>query len=104
MAVYDYITSTGVIIPDTSDTLVTVVDEFRTGLGQDLVVTNDTPQGVMIAMEVEGRDSVARNNGALANQINPDIAGGVFLDAIGALTRSSRRPATRSIIPTSYQA
>lgn len=98
MAVYDYITSTGVIIPDTSDTLATVVDEFRTGLGQDLVVTNDTPQGVMIAMEVEGRDSVARNNGALANQINPDIAGGVFLDAIGALTRSSRRPATRSII------
>lgn len=98
MAVYDYITSTGVIIPDTSDTLVTVVDEFRTGLGQDLVVTNDTPQGVMIAMEVEGRDSVARNNGALANQINPDIAGGVFLDAIGALTRSSRRPAMRSII------
>lgn len=95
---YDYIDSTGVIIPDTSEILAGVVDEWRTALGQDLVVTNDQPQGVMIALEVEGRDSVARNNGALANQINPDIAGGVFLDAIGALTRSSRRPATRSII------
>ena len=45
-----------------------VVNEWRTALGQDLVVTNDQPQGVMIALEVEGRDSVARNNAAIAQQ------------------------------------
>lgn len=94
---YNYIESTGVIIPDTSETLGVVVDEWRTALGQDLVVTNDQPQGVLIANEVEARDSVARNNAALANQINPDINGGIFLDGVGALTRSSRRPATRSV-------
>src|SRR5690606_33094150 len=48
--------------------------------------------------EVEARDAVARNNATLANQINPDLAGGVFLDAIWALTRGSRRGATRSIV------
>lgn len=94
---YDYIDSTGVIIPDTSEILADVVDEWRTALGQDLVVTNDQPQGVMIALEVEGRDSVARNNAALANQINPDINGGIFLDAVASLTKGSRRPETRSI-------
>jgi uncharacterized phage protein gp47/JayE len=61
-------------------------------------VTPDTPQGVLITAETLARDAVLRNNAALANQINPNLAGGVFLDAILALTGSARDPAERSTV------
>lgn len=98
MADYQYITSTGVIVPDTSVIRDEVVSEWRAAFGQDLVVTSETPQGAMITIDVESRDGVVRNNAELANQINPDIAGGVFLDAIWAFTRGRRRSATRSVL------
>lgn len=95
---YAWITNRGVVVPDTADLRSAVESEWREAFGQDLVVTPDTPQGVLITAETESRDAVARNNADLANQINPDIAGGIFLDAIWRLTRGSRRPATRSLI------
>lgn len=53
---------------------------------------------MLITAETESRDAVARNNAALANQINPNIAGGVFLDAIWALMGGERVKATPSLI------
>jgi uncharacterized phage protein gp47/JayE len=97
MAEYVYIEETGVILPDTSETLATVEEEFRDALGQELVVDPATPQGRLIATEVSARDNFLRNNAALANQINPNIAGGVFLDAIWALTGGQRIAATQSV-------
>lgn len=98
MADYEYINNSGVIVPDTSDILTDVQNEYRNAFGQDLVVTPDTPQGVLITAEALSRDAVARNNATLANQINPNLAGGIFLDAIMALTGSTRDPAERSRI------
>lgn len=98
MADYKYITSSGVIIPDTGDQRTAVENEFKSVFGQDLDFSPETPQGVLITMETENRDAVARNNAELANQINPDIAGGVFLDAIWALMGGQRWDATRSIL------
>lgn len=98
MADYKYITSSGIIIPDTGDQRTAVEDEFKAVFGQDLDVSPETPQGVLITMETENRDAVARNNAELANQINPDIAGGVFLDAIWALMGGQRWDATRSML------
>lgn len=98
MADYDYVTPRGVIVPDTADLLADVQGEFRNAFGQDLIVTPDTPQGVLIVMEALARDAVVRNNAALANQVNPNLAGGVFLDAIWALTGGQRVQATRSVI------
>lgn len=98
MADYDYITSTGVIVPDTADTLETVRDEYRSALGDDLDVSAETPQGVLITAEAESRDATARNNATLANQINPNIAGGVFLDAIWSLMGGARFTATPSLL------
>lgn len=95
---YDYLTRTGVIVPDTSAVLDTVQDEWRSVFGNDLSMNAETPQGVLITADTLGRDAVMRNNAALANQINPNQAGGVFLDAICALTGLARRPATRSMI------
>lgn len=98
MASFEYVTARGVIVPDTEEIQREVVEEWRAAFGQDLDVGPETPQGVLISAEVESRDSVARNNAALANQINPDIAGGVFLDALWSLTGGGRRYATRSLV------
>lgn len=98
MAEYQYLTETGVIIPDTSETLDTVRAEFRAAFGDDLDVSAETPQGLLITAETLARDAVIRNNADLANQINPNIAGGVFLDAIWAITGGQRNKATPSVI------
>lgn len=98
MADYGFIVETGVIVPDTADTLADVQAEYRTAFGDDLDVSPETPQGVLITAETESRDAVARNNAALANQINPNLAGGVFLDALWALTGGQRYVATPSVV------
>lgn len=98
MVDYNYIVNTGVIVPDTADTLLQVQEEYRAALGADLDVSPETPQGVLITAETLSRDAVARNNAALANQINPNLAGGVFLDAIWAITGGRRFAATPSVV------
>lgn len=95
---YQYLDSTGVIVPDTADILVGVQDEYKAAFGADLVVTPDTPQGVLITAEALARTQVINNDAALANQINPNVAGGVFLDAIMALTGMQRTPATQTLV------
>lgn len=95
---YQYIENTGVIITDTSAMLLQVQTEWQNALGSDLIVTPDTPQGVMIAAETLARTNVVNNNAALANQINPNIAGGVFLDAIWALTGGQRAQQTNTLV------
>lgn len=96
MVDFNYVINTGVIVPDTSTLRDDVIAEWQAAFGNDLVVTPETPQGVIITMEVESRDAMVRNNAEVANQINPDLAGGVWLDALWALTNGSRRGASRS--------
>lgn len=95
---YVYVDATGVVVPDTGALKSGIEQEYRDVFGADLVVTANTPQGVLITAETLARDAVVRNNAAVANQINPDIAGGVFLDAIGALTAFSRSAAAASVL------
>jgi hypothetical protein len=91
MAIYEYLTLNGIIVPDTDQILFEVQQEYKDGFNdQTLAVTPDTPQGVLITAETESRISIARNNAALANQINPNYAGGIFLDAIWALLGGER--------------
>ena len=99
MADYDYVTTTGAIVADTSTTLADVQAEWQQALGADLdVSTESTPQYLMIAARVLERDALARNNALMANQINPDMAGGIFLDALLALTGGARNAATPSTV------
>lgn len=95
---YSFDVSTGVITPDTSELRAEVVSEFQQALGADIVTTPDTPQGVLITGEALAREAVANNNAQIANQINPNLAGGVFLDAICALMGLERRAASASVI------
>ncbi|MFU9003733.1 baseplate J/gp47 family protein [Proteus sp. TSJ240517] len=98
MADYRYINNKGVIVPDTSTLRNRVEDEFRAVFGQSINLSPETPQGVLATMEIENRDAIVRNNAELANQINPDIAGGIFLDAIWALMGGERINATHSYL------
>jgi hypothetical protein len=91
---YDYIVETGVIVPDTSDVLSDVNTEWQTAIGANLSVDPATNQGRLIAGEVTARTGVVNANAKVANQINPTLAGGLFLDALCALTGLYRAAAT----------
>lgn len=96
--VYNYITTTGVIMPDTQDIQAEVQAEYVAAFGTDLNIDPSTPQGILITTETIARQSVADNNAQLANQINPNVAGGIFLDALLALLGSFRTPGTSSTV------
>jgi len=98
MANYEYVVETGLLVPDTATLLEEVKDEWREAYGADVILEPETSQGVIVVQDTEIRDATVRNNVTVANQINPDYAGGPFLDAIWALTRGSRKGATRSTI------
>lgn len=95
---YNYIDNTGAIIPDTQDLLQEVQDEWKSVFGDDLDVSPSTPQGRMIDAEVIARSGVVRNNADLANQINPNLGTGVFLDAVSALSGLSRTSSTHTTV------
>jgi len=92
MPIYDYVVDTGTIVPNTADIRSDIEAEYLALFGSDLSLDPSTPQGLLITAETTSRDAVARNNAQLANQINPNLAGGIFLDAIGALTQTTRKP------------
>lgn len=94
---YKYVTDRGVIVPDTSDILAEVQGEWIEAFGSDLSLDPETPQGTIIAMETRSRSEAARAMASFANQqMNPDIAQGIFLDAIWSAFGGKRRAATRS--------
>lgn len=100
MAIYNYIKNSGVIIPDTSDTREIMAAAFKTpdAFGADFNTDSDTNQGKFVDLNTETLSSVAINNAQGANQINPNIAEGKFLDAIVGLQQYERLPATKSYV------
>jgi hypothetical protein len=98
MAAYSYILSSGTIVPDTAEILGAVQTEYKNAFGAGLVVTPNTPQGLLITAETSGRSSVAINNADVANQINPNLSGGIFLKAVCALTGFQIPKATSSYV------
>lgn len=96
---YEYILNTGVIVPDAAEIQTEVQTEYTNTFGANFDVTSpSTPQGLLINAETQARIAVANNNATLANQINPNFAGGVFLDAILALMGSQRMAAISSTV------
>lgn len=96
--VYNYIDNTGVILVDTDIINTEVQQEYLNTFGSDLNIDPSTPQGMLITIETLSRTAVADNNAALANQINPNLAGGVFLDALLQLTGAQRVLSSPSIV------
>lgn len=85
MAGYNYTTANGIIVPDTSTTKADVQTEYTQAFGPDLVLDDATPQGRLIDIETTARDQFVRTMAEFANQINPNVATGVFLESICGL-------------------
>jgi hypothetical protein len=96
--VYNFINNTGVIVTDASVIQAQVIAEYQDTFGADLNIDPSTPQGMLITIETLSRIAVADNNASLANQINPNLSGGVFQDALLQLTGAQREPSTPSIV------
>lgn len=99
MATYKYLDTSGVIVEDTSVIQTDVQNEYKDSFGQDLVTDAETPQGVLITDEVLARSEVARNNAQLANQINPNLSGGIFLKALCAFLGLEASEGNYTIVP-----
>ena len=85
MASYDYLTETGLIVPNTSTTKADVQQEYISVFGADLNLDDATPQGRLIDVETVARDGVVRLVAETTNMINPDVSAGVFLESICSL-------------------
>ena len=81
---YTYITSSGVIVPDTSSIQEQVNQDLLNVFGQDLDLTPETPQGRLSQCLTDYRTNTLAINAQNANQINLRYASGRFLDAIAA--------------------
>lgn len=95
---YDYVTSTGVIVPDTDDVKESVQTDFQNALGNDLSLEDSTPQGRLIDAITLYREDVLRTCALIANVINPDQSFGTYLDSLAALFGCTRIPASNSTV------
>ena len=95
---YRYVSTSGVVIPDTSDIQEEVVFMFKAVFGQNIDTTPETIIGRLIeAFTVFLRDTVgitAQN----ACQYNLNAATGIYLDALGALFGVARNSSSRSSV------
>ncbi len=98
---YTFTEDTGLITPDVQDLLTTVQNEYTAAFGSSLLLAGNTPQGVLINAEVLARVRTLQLNCTLANQINPNTAGGVFFDATYALTGGERTVARNTLVALS---
>jgi hypothetical protein len=87
---YNYIVSNGVIVPNTSTIKTEVEAEWRLIAGEDATIDPSSFEGRLIDATTNERISVARNNSDLANQLNPNMANGSFVDAHLSLVGGAR--------------
>lgn len=91
---YNFLTSYGIIVPDTDDIKSGIQEGFKNALGSDLSLEEATPQGRLIdAMTLSHIDTL-RVCSLVANMINPNLSFGSFLDNICALTGCERKLAS----------
>lgn len=82
MGNYQYNETTGIVVPDTSKVKKEVQDEYKEVFGQDLDVTESTPQGRLIEAETVARKRVIEMMALFANMMNINQSLGIWLDAL----------------------
>lgn len=95
---YNFIEETGIIVADTSTIKDEITQEYKDNFGADLVTDNGSPASVLITKDTLQRTNLVESAALLANQINPDLAGGKFLDSIWSLTNGQRRDSTPTTV------
>ena len=98
---YQYIVETGTVVPDASAIKTEVEAEWKEIAGDDATIDPSSFEGRLIDSEVNRRLNVARNNSELANQLNPNLANGTFVDDHLALIGSERDGAEQSTVDLS---
>lgn len=93
---YDYITGQGVIVPDTSEILTEIQNEFKAVFGEDLDLTATTTQGRLIEMFQRNRTFCIQICALVSNMLNLNRASGFILDDLGSLFLISRQSATHT--------
>lgn len=93
-----YLTTSGIIVPDTSTLKSDVQGEYITALGPSMLLSDDSPQGRLIDVEVTARDGVVRLAAELANQINPNVGSGIFLKSVCALHAIVATPESSTLL------
>lgn len=79
-----YITSSGVIVPNTDNVISELQTEWIRQFGAQLFLDSSTPQGRIIETQAMVRKGTLGACAMVANQLNPNQAFGIFLDAHGA--------------------
>lgn len=93
---YNYITGTGVIVPDTSVLLQKIQKRFTQLFGDNLDLTPSTPQGRLIELFNRSETFTLQACAAISNMLNLNKANGFVLDDLGALFLIERKPATKT--------
>ena len=93
---YNYITGTGVIVPDTSVLLTQIQNRFKELFGDNLDLTPTTPQGRLIELFNRSEVFTLQCCAAISNMLNLNKANGFVLDDLGALFLIERKPATNT--------
>lgn len=91
---YDYITGQGVIVPDTSVILSEIQDEFKAVFGEDLDLSETTPQGRLIELMQRNRTFCIQICALVSNMLNLNRATGFVLDDLGSLFLIERQSAS----------
>ena len=93
---YNFQTNVGVIVPSDDEVLAGVKQKFSEIFGEDLDLSAETPVGRLIeAFAVLIRTSLGITAQA-ANQFNPTISTGIYLDSIGTLFDLARITGTHT--------
>lgn len=93
---YDYITGTGVIVPDTSVLLSDIKARFVELFGDNLDLSPETTQGRLIELFNRSETFTLQACAAVSNMLNLNKANGFVLDDLGALFLIERKPATKT--------
>ena len=93
---YEYITGTGVIVPDTSVLLSDIKARFVELFGDNLDLSPTTTQGRLIELFNRSETFTLQACAVVSNMLNLNKANGFVLDDLGALFLIERKPATKT--------
>lgn len=95
---YDFQTSTGIIVPDDSSVLLGIQKKFQEIFGTDIDLSAETPVGRLIEAFSVVVKSTLGVTAQTANQFNVNEATGIYLDAIAQIYDLKRIAGTKTKI------
>ena len=90
------IDASGIQIQSFEEVFTELADGYRTIYGQDINLSQESPDGQRVAIEAKGRSDMQAFGLSVANNFDPDFARGLSLAKIAKLSAVFPRPATRS--------